>query len=115
MAHKVTLDSIRDAAEAKYGSYDIDLSDGRVVRLLNPLRLTKERRDDLNALGEISDGEGEGDEEASIAGMIRAVAQTPEQAEALLGAVNGDLAVLVSIIEGYSKGVQLGEASASQA
>jgi hypothetical protein len=47
--------------------------------------------------------------------MIRTVAETPAQADALLDAVGDDLAVLAEIVSGYGKGTQQGEASASAA
>lgn len=111
-----TLDDIRTAAEAKYGSTDIELGDGMVVKLVNPLRLPKLRRDalmniqgDLNAEGEDAKGQ-----EEILAEAIRLVAEKPVQAEALLEAVGDDLTVLAEIFERYTKSTQVGEASASQ-
>lgn len=117
----ITLDSIRAAAEAKYGSYDIALTDDTTVNLLNPLRLPKERRDELTALQKELTEASEAEDAASVdqfaifARMVNTVAKSPAQAEALLAAIDGDLAVLAEIVRGYGKSTQQGEASASAA
>lgn len=118
MAKKFTLDDIREAAEKKYGSFDIELGDGE-VSLLNPLRLPKAKRDALIALQDQLDSAGEDDEskvdeEALLDDMIGLVAATPGQAKALLKALNGDLAMKVTIFNEYGQSTQAGEASASQ-
>ena len=121
-----TLDDIRAAAEEKYGSTDIELSD-RTVKLLNPLRLPKSKRDALMALqdrlkdegpkdGEQKDGDGEEeavDQEAVLSECIELVADTPANGKALLKAINGDLAMLVEIFNRYTGGTKAGEASPS--
>jgi hypothetical protein len=118
----ITLDSIRSAADARYGSYDIELTDDTTVKLLNPLRLSKANRDELTAIQaeldvDTDDAEAVAalDQVAVFQRMIRVVAETPKQADALLGAVGDDLAILAEIVRGYSKGTQQGEASASAA
>ncbi|GLZ81410.1 hypothetical protein Afil01_62170 [Actinorhabdospora filicis] len=108
-----TLDDIRNAAEARYGSTDIAIDEARTVRLLNPLRLPRARRDELAALQEAIQAEG-ADQEKAITDMIRCVAETRSAGDALIKATGGDLAVLATIIERYSEGAQVGEASASQ-
>ena len=112
-----TLDDIRAAAEAKYGSTDIEVG-GRTVRLLNPLRLKKKNRDALMAVQKRLDAEdtdaAELDQEKLLSDAIGLVAETPAQAKALLDAVDGDLAVLAEIFETYGRGTQAGEASASR-
>lgn len=108
----LTLDSIRAAAEAKYGSTDIDLGDGQIVRLLNPLRLPKERRDALMAAQDKLNGD-DADQAAVLTETLTLVAETPKQAEALLSAVGDDLGVLAAIMEEYGAKTQVGEASAS--
>ncbi|MGW1040042.1 phage tail assembly protein [Streptomyces sp. NPDC002547] len=109
-----SLDDIRAAADAKYGSTDIEVDEKTTVHLLNPLRLPKEKRDKLATLQDEMDKDGS-DQEQVIADAIRLVADHPKKAEALLAAVNGDLAVLAQIFETYGKGAQVGEASASAA
>ncbi|GGK13229.1 hypothetical protein GCM10010124_02260 [Pilimelia terevasa] len=110
-----TLDDIRAAAEAKYGSTDINEVDGMTVRLLNPLRLPKKSRTALVDIQKRMDDESvDADQEALLVEAIRLVAQTPKQATALLRAVGDDLAVLAQIFATYAEGTQAGEASASR-
>ncbi|MEU1309161.1 phage tail assembly protein [Streptomyces cinnamoneus] len=106
------LDDIRRAAEAKYGSTDIELGD-ETVRLLNPLRLPKAKRTELSQLQDHMGGDG-ADQEELLSEAIRLVADTSQSAEKLLAAVNGDLALLAEIFDRYGRGTQVGEASASQ-
>jgi hypothetical protein len=108
-----SLDSIRAAAEAKYGSTDIELGDGFVVRLLNPLRLPKEKRAELLKIQEKLDGD-DVDQELVLADAVRLVADNEKAAEKLLSEVGSDLAVLAQIFATYSEGTQVGEASASE-
>jgi hypothetical protein len=107
-----TLDDIRAAAEAKYGSTDITLSDG-VVRLLNPLRLKKGNREELLAVQDKLNADG-ADQEHLLAEALTLVAETPAAAKRLLKALDGDLAMLVEVFGRYSEGTQAGEASASR-
>ena len=113
-----TLDDIREAAEAKYGSTDIPVGDV-LVRLLNPLRLTKEKRSALMAAQKDLEA-NEGDEEVDVdqvevfQGILRLVAENEHQAEVLIAELGDDLAILASVFEMYSAGTQAGEASASQ-
>ncbi|MEU0739259.1 phage tail assembly protein [Streptomyces sp. NPDC006134] len=107
-----TLDDIRKAAEARYGSTDIEVG-GTVVRLLNPLRLPKARREELTTLQDrINEG---GDQEQLFAKAIRLVAQNETAADALLAEIGEDLAVLAQVFEVYGEATQVGEASASAA
>ncbi|MGW6745420.1 phage tail assembly protein [Streptomyces sp. NPDC055025] len=108
-----SLDEIRAAAEARYGSTDIELGTG-TVRLLNPLRLPKQKRDDLAGLQDKLSAE-DADQEALMSQAIRLVADSGKAADKLLSAVGGDLAVLAEIFDRYGKGTQVGEASASAA
>jgi len=108
----VTLDSIREAVEAKYISYDIELPDGRIVKLQNPIRLNKESRQKLIGLQEELKRE-DADQAAVLAEVIRTVAESKASADALLRQVGNDLAVLAEIFSQYGKATQVGEASAS--
>jgi len=123
-----SLDQIKAAADAKYGSLDIPLSDkqGDVVRLLNPLRMSEAQRSELRAiqdkLNEISASQ-EGDDEDSepsedavkeqtdlIAEMLLAVAENKTAGQKLLDALGGDLAMTMVVFEQYTEGTQAGEA-----
>ena len=114
MATVVTLDSIREAAEKKYGSYDIELGGGNVVRLLNPLRLSESARKRLAALEEQEGGDDTDSVAERLHETVRIIAESPEQAAKLIEAVNGDLGVLATIIEQYGDAAEVGEASPSQ-
>lgn len=103
-----TLDDIRAAAEAKYGATEINFGDD-VCRLLNPLRLAKEKRAQLLAIQDQLDGE-DADQEEVLGQAIRLVAESQPAANKLLKAVGSDLAILAEIFETYGKGTQVGEA-----
>ena len=108
-----TLDDIRAAADKKYGSLEINMPDGTTVELVNALRLPKEKRAELKRIQDL-DTEDESAAEEGLKAAIRAIARTSTQAENLLAAVNGDLAVLAIIFDKYNDQTELGEASASQ-
>jgi Mycobacteriophage tail assembly protein len=113
-----TLDNIRDAAEAKYGSMDIPVG-AILVRLLNPLRLTKEKRSALIAAqkdleAEEKEGVENIDQVEVFRKILRLIAENEIQAEALIAELGDDLALLASVFEMYSEGTQAGEATASQ-
>jgi len=114
MSKNITLDQIREAAEAKYGSTDITVAPGQVVKLLNPLRLKKKNRDELMKIQEKLTESGESgedvDQEEMLRAALRLVAESPKQAKALIDAIGEDLAVLSQVFEEYTKGTQAGEA-----
>lgn len=107
-----TLDDIRKAADAKYGSTDIQVDDTTTVVLRNPLRLSKDERAELSALqnGLDDDGDDAVDQAEILQGTLRLVATNKKDVEKLLKAAGDDLAVLAQIVESYGKGVQVGEA-----
>jgi hypothetical protein len=109
MSNTITLDSLRATVENKYGSTVIDLGDGE-VELVNALRLGKKQR---KALAEIA-ADAELDVEERFGKLISVVAATPGQAKILLDRVDGDVPLLATIIETYTKGTQAGEASPSE-
>lgn len=120
MATTFTLDMIREATEAKYGSLDIPMEDGSVVSLLNPLRLAKGKRDELMEVqkqlssDEKDEDAPEVDQEATFVRIFELVAATEAQAGKLIAALEGDLAAMAVVFEKYGEDTQAGEASASQ-
>ena len=110
---KFTLDNIRKAAQAKYGSTEITLDDEFVVELQNPLRLPKSKRAELAGLQARLDA-GDLDQEDVLATTVHLVAKSEAAATRLLDEVGDDLTVLVEIFKEYSEGTQAGEASASE-
>lgn len=113
MATNFTLDDIRNAAEAKYGSTDIEMADGTVVVLMNPLRLPKTKRDELTKIGELLEAD-DADQAEIFADALRLAAKSKSAVEKLIEEIDGDLAVLAQVFEAYTQGAQVGEASASQ-
>lgn len=115
MSNHFSLDDIRAAAEAKYGSLRIDLDpNGKYLELLNPLKLDKGKRAELMALQKnTNDEDATEDQEETFSEMIRVAASNRDIAEEFLGMVGGDLTVLAEVLERYGKLVQVGEASAS--
>lgn len=116
MGKKFTTDDIREAADAEYGSTDIELKNGEVVSLLNPLRLDKAKRKRLMSIqDELSEeGEEDVDQEEFLTDAIRLVADSRRKADALIEEADGDLAFLAQVFKFYTEGAQVGEASASQ-
>ena len=114
-----SLDDIRAAAEKKYGDLTIPGVEGGDVRLVNVLRLPKEKRNALKALQSKADEKPEEGAESPDEGevlheSIRIVAASESEAERLLSVVGDDLTMLAVIFEAYTEGTELGEASASQ-
>ncbi|UZJ23715.1 phage tail assembly protein [Rhodococcus antarcticus] len=113
-----TLDNIRAAADAKYASTSIEVSESDTVVLLNPLRLTKERRAALSAIqtemsGDDDEDAAEVDQVDAFQRSIRCVADSKRGAELLITAIGDDLATLAEVFETYGSETQVGEASAS--
>ncbi|MFE0104134.1 phage tail assembly protein [Streptomyces sp. NPDC059009] len=107
-----SLDDIRAAAERKYGSTDITFGED-TVRLLNPLRLSKAKREALAKLQEEM-GNDDVDQAEALSDAIRTIAESDKAADKLLAVVGGDLAILAEIFGHYGESTQAGEASASQ-
>ncbi len=119
-----TLGQIREAAEAKYGSTIIPLGNGVEAKLLNPIRLSKEKRAELmdiqkqmNELAEANDAESsEGSVDTTeaqfelLSKAIRAVCETTRQADALLAEIGHDGGQLLTVFELYNKTEKPGEA-----
>ena len=114
----VTLADIQEAAERKYGPYIIELSGGQTCTLVNAIRLSKDKRKKVLSLQDKINGEEKDVDEANVdeflEDMIRLVAKSKADADRLIKAAGGDLAILMSVVEGYSEGSQLGEASGSE-
>jgi hypothetical protein len=128
---KITLASIAESIDAKFGAFEVELSDGSVVELLNPTRLSPESRRAMIELSSAETDETDADEltieqriaaqEESIgrmAGIVRIAAATPAQADALLAACSPrgylDVAIVSEVVTEYLGAERVGEASASQ-
>lgn len=113
MATTFTLDDIREAAEAKYGSTDIAFGADMVLVMRNALRLSKSERAELANIQELLDEDG-ADQEQILADAIVLVAQDKSVAKKFLKEINEDLAILAEVFGKYTGETQVGEASASQ-
>lgn len=107
-----TLDSFRAAAETKYAATFVEV-DNTDVELVNPLRLPKAKRDKLQSLFGDLKAEGAAQEEV-LGEIIELVAKVPSHGKKLTKAIDGDLAVLLEVVNAYGEETQAGEASPSQ-
>lgn len=107
---RTTLASIRAAADRKYGPYELQLSDGSVVSLLNPLRLDDEKYEVLIAAENPDDKRKPREMFEEI---IRTVARSASDAEALIAEAAGDVPTLAELVKDYGKSAQPGEAEPS--
>ena len=119
MAKIITLQSMRDALEDKYGHTVVSLSETESVTLLNPNRLPPEKRDKLLAFEGLISSVEEGDVEAQVAlirDLILTVAETEAAGRKLLKAVDsvpGDATMILTDLLGEYMGAQ-GETSPSE-
>lgn len=113
MAKKViSLDAAREAAEEKYASAFVPVGKTE-VELVNPVRLSKEKRGELSEMQSALREDGV-DQVAAMENILRLVSRTDSQGEALVKAVGGDLAVLMEVFSQYSESAQVGEAQPSE-
>jgi len=111
MATALSLDSIREAADKKYAGLEVDLGDGDIVVLKNPLRVSKEAREKLEGL---SAAEGEDSDPLEYFGEIYEALAGKEGAEKLLKALGDDIPLHMTLVSNLNTGTELGEASPSQ-
>lgn len=107
---KITLASIKQAAEAMYGPVDIDLGDGNSLRLLPVLRLPREKRE---ALAHVMDDPDDGTERDAVDGFrawLRIVATNEEMANRVIYELGDDLSYWKILQEEWAERTQVGEA-----
>lgn len=110
---KFGLDEIRSAAEAKYGSLDIEMGE-HAVSLVNPLRMQRSKREELMSWQDALEDEAfDLDQEEVLSNIILLAASRESDGIRLLQEIDGDLSVMAEIFARYSKVTQAGEASAS--
>ncbi len=107
---KLTLDSIRDAADKKYGSLEVDLGD-KVVELKNPLRLSKE---DRARLSDLKQPEDDNADPLDYFRDLYEILAGKAGAEALLKALGEDIPLHMEVVSNLNSETELGEASPSQ-
>jgi hypothetical protein len=104
----ITLADIKRSADKKYGPLVIEDVPGGPVELVNPLRLSKVKRDKLSKIDEV-----EGDVEKKLTDIITLAVVKPADAKRLLAEVGDDLTVLADICQKWTGSAQVGEASPS--
>jgi len=111
MSKKLQLDDIRAAAERKFGSVVIELSDGGIVELKNMLRLSREKRDKFADLVEASKAEsGIADDPTKFFLDVFEVIGGDGTADKLRREFGEDAALFATLFEMYSEGSEVGEA-----
>lgn len=104
-----SFDDIREAAERKFGPYTITGLEGGDVTLVNYLQLDKSKRDKIDGL----DDDAEKSADDRLTEVIRLAAKTPADSKRLLAAAGNNLALLRSVIDGWTEASQVGEAQPS--
>lgn len=127
MANVFSLDSLREAAQEEFADLEIPVSDTKTIKLLNPLRLSEEQRDEIreffNQLGdaeedeEVEGGEAkEGDDEEAVTmfdiikEILVRVAETREDGDFLIESIGDDRPLLLVVFNRWSDRTQAGEA-----
>lgn len=108
------LSQIKKSAEKKYAPYAVELEDGRTVLLRIPLRLTREERKSISRAFDLSEDDSERDIMDVYEEVFRIVIESSADADALIEALEGDLAFYQELFNGFSESMQLGEASSSK-
>lgn len=110
MATTVSLLDIKRAADKKYGAYVIKVDDeGNTITLLPMLKVSREKRDALEALEEENV-----DPVDMFARWARIVAKTDAEADLLIELIGDDLSYWKELQEGWAERTQPGEASPSE-
>lgn len=104
------LSDAQAAADKKYAPLGVELDD-RTVVLRTPIRLSREERDQLQ---KATTAEEQDDPIDTIESAFRIVIADEDDAEALISAIGGDLAVALEVFNAFTKETQLGEASSSE-
>ena len=123
MGNVFTLESLREEAEKKFSPVEIELPDGDVVTLRNMLRLPKndrkkvvEKLKALEKVGEDNDGEETEDEVTELVRLGNEILMlVADQGRKLVKELDGDVAVIMNLIELWMGTTQPGEAKPSPA
>lgn len=123
MTNTFTLDSLREEADKKFAPFKIPLSDGTQVTLRNFLRLSQKTREavleGINSLNADNDDEDTAslDSIDRMAGTAARIIETVADANGkkLTKEIDGDIALLMQVINAWMEATQLGEADSSPA
>jgi hypothetical protein len=114
-----TLDALREEADKEFAPFKVPLSDGTEVTLKNLLRLnTKVREAVLGALDALNSDEDQTVE--GIDGLISTATKiidlvSDANGKKLIREIDGDIALLLTVIKAWMGETQLGEAESSPA
>lgn len=113
-----TLDQLRSDVEKRFTPFEIQVSDDYSVKLANLVRVGKEKREEIGVLLEKLDPKdadaSEEDIRESAEGIFRLLADDAKAAETLIEKLDGDVALLIGLLEKWMEATGLGEASSSQ-
>lgn len=124
MSNTFTLDSLREEADKEFAPLKVALSDGTEAVLGNVLRLGKTAREDVSAalklVDELQASEEDGEDKfAKVTQLADAIEQilqlvSPKGAQ-LVTEIDGDLGVLITVLNKWLGDTEAGEASNSPA
>lgn len=107
------LSDIRKAADKKFAPTEFELDDGTIISLKHPLRLDEKKRRAISNLKDSLDAEG-ADAATVVGKALTDGAVTPAQGKKLVASAEGDVAILLSLLEAWFEGTDMGEASSSE-
>lgn len=116
MSNGFTLDQLREAADAKFGDFTVELSETSVVRLQSPVRLPQATRVKIREYQDFINQFDEAEEQdpeqllQSIYGLVREVARDKRPVNQLIKELDGDIGAWMVLLEAYGKDSQVGEA-----
>lgn len=115
MTNSFTLDDLRAEVEKKYAPLQITLSDGTVVTLRHLLRLKDKVREqvvDTLKLLESTDGEDQ-DAAEMIDAATTVLKLVADQGTKLIRELDGDVTLIMAVLERWAESTQPGEATPS--
>ncbi|WP_029090104.1 phage tail assembly protein [Brevibacterium album] len=108
------LADIKKSADKKYAPFAVELDDERTVLLRIPLRLAKEERQAITKAFEVTDEDSARDAMDVYEEVFRILIADEADADALIAALEGDLAYYQQLFNDFSESMQLGEAASSK-
>lgn len=127
MTNVLSLDAMRKEVDEEYADVAIDLGGGDIVRLQSVLRIPRDRRrkayeliDELQeSAKKDSDDEGSDFENTELTAaialqLIAIVADDDDKANALIGAIEDDIPLVLELFNNWMESTQSGEAEGSE-
>jgi hypothetical protein len=108
------LADIKQSADKKYAPFAVELDDERTVLMRIPLRLSKEERKAITKAFDVSSEDDERDSMDVYEEVFRILVEDDKDADALIAALEGDLAYYQQLFTDFSESMQLGEAASSK-